>query len=392
MRGLLAGAAASLVALAMAAPVGAAPGDVYVVDEDTATPHGATAGAVLRIGPAGGAATIFATHAEFLNPTGMARLHDGRFVVTDYSAESLFLVDPASGQATDMGGGGLLDFPRDVAVTPDGKVLVASQDNDKVVRFDPATGQFSEFATLPVSALARSVVTTRDGGAFVSSEEAAADPVIYRLSPQGAVSVFIGGANLERPVSLTISPDERTMLLATETGNSILSIDTRTGAVSPRANPTDPMGVTLSPDGSLLVSEKSLHRLVRVPALGSTGSVFSDDPLIRWPVDTLIEPARCGGRIPTVVGTTGADVLNGSAFADVIDTLGGNDVVNGLGGNDVICGGAGRDGLRGGPGRDRLYGQAGRDKLVGGSGRDKLVGGKGKDKLKGGKGKDKEKQ
>jgi Ca2+-binding RTX toxin-like protein len=235
----------------------------------------------------------------------------------------------------------------------------------------------------------------------VTSEESTADPLIYRISPQGAATVFRQGPELDRPVGLSITPDERTLLLSTEDGDVVLSIDIATKAITQRAIANEPLAAIPTPDGSILATEKVGARILRVPAGVTTGTVFSDDPVIAWPGDLVLEPARCAGLVPTVVGTTGADVLNGSAFADVIDTLGGNDVVNGLGGNDVICGGAGRDGLRGGPGRDTLYGQAGpdklvggngRDKLVGGKGKDKLIGGKGKDKLKGGKGKDKEKQ
>lgn len=53
-----------------------------------------------------------------------------------------------------------------------------------------------------------------------------------------------------------------------------------------------------------------------------------------------------------IVGTAGADVINGSALAEVIQGLGGNDRINGGGGDDVIQSGAGRDILDGGEGAD----------------------------------------
>src|SRR4051794_4374414 len=78
----------------------------------------------------------------------------------------------------------------------------------------------------------------------------------------------------------------------------------------------------------------------------------------------------CEGRVATIVGTQGSDVLRGTEGDDVIVGLGGADVVDGRGGNDVICGGAGDDVLRGGRGDDIIRGDAGRDVVQGGSGAD----------------------
>jgi CSLREA domain-containing protein len=102
------------------------------------------------------------------------------------------------------------------------------------------------------------------------------------------------------------------------------------------------------------------------------------------------ERITCGGRLVTLVGTSGHDVLTGTGGADGILLGGGKDLANGLGGADGICGGGGKDRLRGGSGKDRLLGQAGRDKLIGGGGVDLLNGGAGRDRCKGGPGKDRE--
>ena len=128
---------------------------------------------------------------------------------------------------------------------------------------------------------------------------------------------------------------------------------------------------------------------------------------VREPDEPGPDPlVRCAGRVVTVKGTAGRDVLRGTPRRDVIAGLGGNDVIRGLGGNDLICGGNGRDrilgaagkdrliggrgndALIGGRGPDRLEGRAGRDRLTGGPGRDRLLGGPGKDRLFGGPGRD----
>jgi Ca2+-binding RTX toxin-like protein len=51
------------------------------------------------------------------------------------------------------------------------------------------------------------------------------------------------------------------------------------------------------------------------------------------------------GRVATVVGTEGPDVLTGSPADEVIHGLGGDDVIDVLDGNDYVCGGAGNDNL-----------------------------------------------
>jgi glycosidase/Ca2+-binding RTX toxin-like protein len=98
--------------------------------------------------------------------------------------------------------------------------------------------------------------------------------------------------------------------------------------------------------------------------------------------------ASCNGLVPTIVGTTGDDVLTGTSGNDVIAGLGGNDVIAGLGGNDTICGDAGDDVIQGGAGSDKVYGGDGNDALDGGAGNDALDGGAGNDALAGGAGND----
>ena len=102
----------------------------------------------------------------------------------------------------------------------------------------------------------------------------------------------------------------------------------------------------------------------------------------------------CGGRVATIVGTPGNDLLQGTPGADVIVGLGGRDSIFGNDGDDVICGGANPDRvdsdgfpvsehLDGGLGDDRVYGGSGGDYVAGGRGNDVLFGGPGADALVG---------
>ena len=83
----------------------------------------------------------------------------------------------------------------------------------------------------------------------------------------------------------------------------------------------------------------------------------------------------------TIVGTPGADAINGTQGRDVICTGRGADVIFGAGGNDVIRAGrgadvvqgsSGSDTMKGGPGRDVFYAWDGtRDRITGGTGFDR---------------------
>ncbi|MBU0795963.1 MAG: hypothetical protein KJ904_04945 [Alphaproteobacteria bacterium] len=89
-----------------------------------------------------------------------------------------------------------------------------------------------------------------------------------------------------------------------------------------------------------------------------------------------------------IIGTEGADLLNGAAGNDTIRGLGGNDTVNGSEGNDDLDGGDGNDSVIGGAGNDVIQGGKGADTISGGAGGDIIRGGKGQDSLEGGEGND----
>lgn len=87
-------------------------------------------------------------------------------------------------------------------------------------------------------------------------------------------------------------------------------------------------------------------------------------------------------------GTTGPDVLVGTAERDWIEGRGGADAIQGQGGNDLLTGGPGDDWVRGGAGNDEIGDDRGRDYLIGGPGNDSLDGGRGRDEVIGGPGRD----
>ena len=95
----------------------------------------------------------------------------------------------------------------------------------------------------------------------------------------------------------------------------------------------------------------------------------------------------CLGQKATLIAV--GKELNGSPRRDVIVGSSGADRIEGGGGNDLICAGAGADVVSGGGGDDRIIGGAGADLLRGNAGNDRIEGGKGRDRCLGGGGSNK---
>tara|TARA_R110002050_G_scaffold84234_2_gene179864 strand:- start:3784 stop:13488 length:9705 start_codon:yes stop_codon:yes gene_type:complete len=83
----------------------------------------------------------------------------------------------------------------------------------------------------------------------------------------------------------------------------------------------------------------------------------------------------------TIIGSSGADILdNGDAGGEFFG-YGGDDTITGGTGSDTLMGGEGKDRLSGGEGNDVLLGEEGNDTLIGGDGVDTLMGGAGDDRF-----------
>jgi len=83
------------------------------------------------------------------------------------------------------------------------------------------------------------------------------------------------------------------------------------------------------------------------------------------------EEYTCDGKVATIIGTNGNDVITGTEFDDVIVGLGGEDVIRGMGGNDILCGGEGYDKIFGGLGDDIIFTSIGDSNAIsGGEGND----------------------
>lgn len=147
--------------------------------------------------------------------------------------------------------------------------------------------------------------------------------------------------------------------------------------VHPVTKAVTPVAHTLAygPDTYRRQLEESLARSTdRVTLLGAAGVTLSP---AAWP------PLVCQGKVATIAGTAGPDVLAGTAGPDVIVGRGGDDVTSAGDGDDLVCAGDGDDTVVAAAGSDRVFGGAGGDRLQGGTGADLLDGGPGDDLLEG---------
>ena len=140
--------------------------------------------------------------------------------------------------------------------------------------------------------------------------------------------------------------------------------------------------VAFSSDGSevLTVHERKNSPVSRYAVRGGGGGGGGTEP--------PEGEHECAGRVATIVGTHGDDVIVGTDGPDVIAGLGGDDEIRGLKGNDYICGGPGRDKIWGNQGHDEIHAGDLRDVIRGGKGDDYLVGAAGYDSIYGGPGED----
>jgi Ca2+-binding RTX toxin-like protein len=158
----------------------------------------------------------------------------------------------------------------------------------------------------------------------------------------------------------------------------------------------DPTEVSISRlDEDLLLSIESSGEVITIGGffyavengMGVDNIEFANGTV--WDQTTIMGRIRQAGDDDDVMmGTEGADTLDGRAGDDVLHGREGDDLLSGGDGNDRIFGDSGDDQLQGGDGNDTLRGNHGNDQLEGGDGNDELWGQAGDDTLNGGEGND----
>ena len=214
--------------------------------------------------------------------------------------------------------------------------------------------------------------------------------------------VVLNGADGGKDSSFTISNAE----LVDAGGNPVSSpeVDLRLSALLQDVDNSEtltvqitgvPTGATLSAGtdaggGVWNLTAADIPGLTFTPAIGSTATVNlgvqatatdsnGDTSTVNETVTITVDQTT-----NTILGTTAADVIAGTAGNDAIQGGAGGDNLVGNDGNDIIHGGDDGDLLTGGIGHDALFGGDGGDGLVGNQGNDQLYGGAGNDTLSAG--------
>jgi Ca2+-binding RTX toxin-like protein len=253
--------------------------------------------------------------ASFSDPWALDVAPNGRVLIGDYTAATVFKLSPLSGNVSPLSTGGFLDRLNALGVAPSGRIFLAigpasASTVAQVLSVGPASG---------------------------------AQPIVGNLP---------GNGDTDFPQGLTVAPNGKVMYIARE--GSIDRFRLRSGSaskVSSSADFVDLFDLELGFDGKLYVVENDNHLVFRVnPRSGSHKTV--GDSTQQDPIGIAVQPPRCAGKTATIVGTQKRDKIKGSPGPDVIHGLGGADTIRGLKGNDRLCGGKGPDKLLGGPGHD----------------------------------------
>jgi len=367
--------ATATVFLATASLASAKAGDLLVADYD--------GGKIIRIDPSSGAQTLVAISPLLEEAADLALVPNGDLIVTseDSADPGILRVTPAGVVTRVVGAANGLDRPYGAGLAPDGGVRVVDYSfgpTGALFNFDPGAGALQTLSTNNRFFDSLGLDVAPDGSVYVASN---APPQINRFDPTtGAVtpvsSAGLIGLAFEVHVEAT-----GTLLVSDNDDAQIIRVDPATGVQQLVANlpGTAPLGIDTAPDGTAYIADYAGQGSIIKLAPAGTFSTLASGGNITGPGNVIVEPEKCGGRFPTIVGGNSNEKIRGTTGDDVIVAYGGKDTVLGRGGKDRLCGGSGKDTLKGGSGKDRLFGNGGKDKLVGGKGKDRLRGGGGKD-------------
>ncbi|MGW9069779.1 calcium-binding protein [Streptomyces yangpuensis] len=250
--------------------------------------------------------------------------------------------------STNFGGA---DLARSVALLTDGRIVAVGGGG---AGEDFALARYEGGGTTPPPPAGVDLAVTLSGPATVG------------IGDQATYTVTVRNTGTTTPATAVTLADT-----LTGAGGTLLSATPSQGGCTTTATGANCTLGTLAAGASATVTVVAEPRSTGTLSDTATADAAETDPVPgndRATANTAVNNARgC-----TIIGTSGADTLNGGFFTDVICGLGGNDTIRPGYGNDTVHGGAGNDTIDGGYGDDTLNGNAGNDTLLGNYGNDRL--------------------
>jgi PQQ-dependent catabolism-associated beta-propeller protein len=184
-----------------------------------------------------------------------------RLYLSNEDAGTASIVDVASGanRATLVVG----TEPEGVTASPDGRWVYVTAETSNVLSVIDAK-QEKTVANILVDPRPRAVIFTRDATRAWATAEIGGTVMLIDVKKQRVLRrIKLGAA--DKPVGLVLSPDEKTLYVATGRGNGVAVIDTKSArVVATIATGQRVWGIAISPDGRKVYAANSLSNTVSV--------------------------------------------------------------------------------------------------------------------------------
>ena len=207
------------------------------------------------------------TPLKFVWPTAVALEPSGSLLVIENGLRRLLRVDPATGRTTTIA---TLTKPYAVERTRSGSILVT--DGPQLRRI---SGGRPPVVVARVDSDIGPIAVARNGDVYFTTESA-----MFRLAEgKGAPVQIAPKAQLAGPHGLAVARDG-TLLVSDTSNGRILRIDPASGRVAAFARIAVPRGLVVAADGSVCVVDGGSSRVLRLSAsgkrLGFVGRRFND--------------------------------------------------------------------------------------------------------------------
>jgi sugar lactone lactonase YvrE len=231
-------------------PVFDADGNLYVTYSGTRGQQVPVS--IFRVRPNGTRETF---SSGIVNPTSMATGPDGALYVSSRFEGTVYRVDAdgqASPYATDLG------VACGLAFSADGTLFVGDR-SGTIFRVAP-DGKASAFASLPSSVAAFHLALAPDEALFVTGPTLAPYDLVYRIEPDGHVTVY--SSRFGRPQGLAFDPSGQLFVVEALAGASGVYAVPRDGAPELMLAGPGLVGLAFDGEGSLVVcSNTTAYRL-----------------------------------------------------------------------------------------------------------------------------------